>query len=305
MAPKYSANPLTAALSTARGTERSVRKRRSTTPFEKRLISQFGVELAPSVQLQTSTFRAAVAQGKAQRKAGAKQLKAGAQTISDVTSIFKQGASAQAAAAAVAKARAVQEATGASDEMAAAFAQDLMMMDLQQQNAMEMAQFNHDLAVDDAMKTGNAEQRGFVEGFTTDAPVIATTAAEMFRKAREFAGGDVSAISVSDLTAQYISEYGADQPSADLFTKTVANIKQGMNTTAALEAGMNSLYGQYSGQKWFDGAVTSAVASTQIKANEAYIAWREANGMQEPPDDDPTITRPILQSPGRTGYATS
>jgi hypothetical protein len=239
------------------------------------LTATFGTGLAASIRKQYTLARAGAEEGVKVAGSQATQYATGKKTAADTLKIFAAGKHQQAAAAALAMSQQLQSQTNASDSQAAAFAADIMMAEIAQENALEMAQFQHDLAVGDA--AGDPQNRGFVEGITADVPTITTTAAEMFRTARDDAGGDVTQVSVTQLAQQYASEYGADQPSIDLFTKVAANIKQGMNAGPAMEAAMQSLYGQNAGKGWYDNAVKSAVNTTRAATAEAYKAYKVEN----------------------------
>jgi hypothetical protein len=281
MAPKYSANPLKAALSTARNGERSARQRRGTTPFEKSLASQFGLELAPSIHLQASTFRAAVAQGKAQTQAGKQQLAAGAQTISDMTSIFKQSASQQAAAAAVAKARAVQAATGASDDATAQFAQSLMMAQLDSERRIseqkEMMKFQMNLENKAAAQAGRTSYAPAIQAIGTQAPSLAVGVADAVRVAIEGNGGTTEGLDIGSTAASIVQSIGytGEEPEGALAFDMVRNMLMGGRMTAgdAFKGALMKQYGSMPGfEKWGESIAESAIDSARVAVQARWLA---------------------------------
>jgi hypothetical protein len=289
MAPKYSANPLKAALSTARNGERSARQRRGTTPFEKSLASQFGLELAPSIHLQASTFRAAVAQGQAQAQAGKQQLKAGAQTISDMTSIFKQSASQQAAAAAVAKARAVQQATGASDDATAQFAQSLMMAELDSQRRIseqkEMMKFQMNLEDKAASQAGRTSYAPAIAAISEQAPSLAVGVADGVRAAVAANDNAYEGLSIGETATSIVQNLGftGEEPEGALAFDMARNMLMGSRMTAgeAFKSALVKQYGQMPGfEKWGESVANTAVDRATIAVQKR---WRELQNPEPQP----------------------
>jgi hypothetical protein len=299
----YTANPLTAAVGNLRtqGTQRPGPRVPYNTPrtarrldtggyagmdppqVKKELKLRYGTGLGKSINKQMVTATASREQTLELVKAGRDQLTAGNKTIGEIATIFKQGQMAQAAAYGIAKARAVQEATGASDSQAAAFAMDMMKMEIQHQWAVEDQE--NAIAQAEAQATAVAgEQAGMAAtGIANSVPSIVSMTTDAYRKTANSVlekgqeGGSFTSAQVMDtLTAS-----GGPAPGTTEYMiaeRTVMNMKLGQNAPDATENALRFVYRGMPGfDEWGAQAIDASLKGVTVAAQDARRSWLESH----------------------------
>jgi hypothetical protein len=246
------------------------------TQVKKELTDDFGRALKGSVNKQMVTATAVRDETVAKVGAGRQQLKAGAKTIGDVASIFKRGEQAQAAAAALAKARAVQEATGASDSQTAAFAQQLMMAKMQHHWDMQEAQ----AATVGAQDAAGEQAQFAATSLATQAPTTASIVANSYRDVMELATSEGKSPAMGDFMASFTEKTLLGPESSEyalamqMFTRMQANPDAGI--ASAFKGAMTASFGAYDPKgKWLPQAIDASMKNFQATTSEAYAQWLE------------------------------
>ncbi len=229
---------------------------------------KFGTSLSASIKKQFVGARAAAQQQAVVKDVKKEELAKANKTIGDVLTIFKGGAQAQAMAAAAAKARAVQAATGASDSQTAAFAMELAKM---KYAATLQAQAANKAAAQAQAQTEQqygAQMGPQMEALQSQAPMVSNAAAAIVNQALTEVDGDYSKLSVTDLQAQLVQQYGFDPASGQgqLGTSIIQNMvinKQGL--AKSFEPAMNTVFAGLPGyDQW--GAPTAAAITSSVQS---------------------------------------
>ena len=259
--------------------------------------AKFGGSLRGSIKKQFLPARAIAQQQSVILESGKDQLAKGVKTLADVQQIFKSGMAAQTMAAAAAKARAVQEATGASDSQTAAFAMELAKMkyaaQLQSQSAAKaaaQAQAQADAA------NGTALQAS-LQTLQSTAPVTATAASEAVNQARSLVDGDMSQLNVVDVQTDFFQKSGIDPASPEgMFAANVIQqrIMGKMTLDEALPLAMDKSFGGLPGYEQY-GAKTANAIVTNIQSQIADRYVDDPGG--DPPGEDVPI---VLGQAGQT-----
>jgi hypothetical protein len=261
---------------------RGVLDRRTTEVLEKDLVRQYGSMSAASIKKQTRTVAAVRGETDQLIKAARQQLLAGKKTIEEVGLIFKQGSMAQSAAAAIAKARAVQEATGASDSQAAAFAMDMMMARQQHEWAQEDFENQQALADEQIATAQGEEARVNAQGVMLGVPSLASGVGNAVRTvanqnlAAGNEGGTWDAQAAFDV---YLANSGvaANSPEALIARRAITNMKNGQNAGVATLDATKFIYAGAPGATGKDGWLKTSlgVASTglQVETTSARASW--------------------------------
>lgn len=254
-------------------TQRAKAVQRGVTAQEAATTARYGTALGASVARAYGGAAATAAAGVLEAKGNVAMGGGIAAAGKTAMQFAKQEGMAQADAAKYALDQALQQRTIIDNQTLASLTGQLYQTALQYNEQFKLYKREQDLAAKNA-----GANKGNITRLTTEAPGIATGAADAVRAAVDAGQNPYSADSTFNIgtTAQTWAQangYDPNGPEAQIFAATARNIIAGQNAPYAAQAALTTLYSGAPGfEKWGAPAVNAVAAGTQAQAHAAYLA---------------------------------